>query len=61
MRNYPIPEEAIREFGVRVARAMNELKSSHCFFILQQAYPENADDWSWDDFQELLNKVLEIK
>ena len=21
----------------------------------------NADDWEWSDFQELLNKVLEIK
>ena len=49
-----MPEEAVRNFGIKVAEAMDVLKSSQVFFILQQAYPEYADDWEWADFQELI-------
>ena len=60
-RGHPISEELVREFGIRVARAFNTTRSSTVFFLLQQAFPEYADDWEWSDFQELLNKVLGIK
>ncbi len=48
----------IDSFTLNVARAMSDLKSSHIYFILQQAYPDVADDWEWSDFQKLLDKVI---
>lgn len=45
------------DFAKRIAKAMNEIKSSHVFFILQQAYPEYANEWEWEDFQVLLDKI----
>ena len=59
-RGYPIPEEAVKNFGLKMAQACNKIRSSHVFFILQQAYPE-YDDWDWSDFQELIDKVLQEK
>lgn len=37
-------DNPIYEFAVRVAKAMNEIKSSNVYFIMQQAYGEI--DWS---------------
>ncbi len=45
-------------FGVRVAKAMDKIRSSQVFFILQQAFPEDADEWEWADFQNLLTEVI---
>ena len=58
MRGYKIPEEAVKNFGVRIAKAFNKNCSSTVYFLLQQAFPEYADDWEWSDFKELLDKVL---
>src|SRR3990172_1564199 len=44
----PIPNETI-VFGQRIAKAMDEVRSSHVFFILQQAFPEDADELAWND------------
>lgn len=43
------------EFGQRIAKAMNDLRSSHVFFIIQQAY----SDMEWEGAQSILNKVIE--
>ena len=48
--------EALK-FAGRVAQAMDKLRSSHVFFILQSAYPEN-EDWEWSDFQNLLTRTI---
>lgn len=49
-------EESL-EFAGRVAKTMDKLRSSHVFFILQSAYPEN-DDWEWANFQDLLSRII---
>jgi len=49
-------------FGKKIARAMLRLKSSHVYFIIQQAYgppPYGAQDMSWEEAEEILRKVLQ--
>lgn len=48
------------DFAKRLAKVMDDLKSSHVYFILQQAYPEN-EDWEWDEFQKLIYRIMEAK
>lgn len=48
------------EFAKRIAKTFNESSSSEVFFWLLQAYPEKDDTWEWEDFQNLLNQILEI-
>ena len=43
------------EFANKVAKVMDELRSSHVFFILQQAY----GDMDWEEAQGILNTVKE--
>lgn len=45
------------DFAYGVAKTMDDLKSSHVFFILQQAFGENME---WDDVQEILTRIIEI-
>lgn len=53
-----MPDKEVIEFAKRVAKVFDEMRDSHVFFYLQQAYPENADEWEWSDFQKLLNRIL---
>jgi hypothetical protein len=43
------------DFGKRIAKVMMNLKSSHCYFILQMAYGEEL---SWEEAEELMKKVI---
>ena len=45
----------VAEFAYKVAIAMNELRSSHVFFVLQQAF---GDETEWGDAQEILNNII---
>lgn len=42
------------QFGKKIAKVMDDLKSSHIFFVIQQAY----GDIAWYEAQEILDKVL---
>ena len=60
---WPIAEKAgiqklvkVIDFAYGVARVMDDLRSSHVFFILQQAFGE---DMEWDDVQEILTVIIE--
>lgn len=44
------------EFARFISREMDELRSSHVFFIIQQAFD---DDMEWGDVQTMLDKVIE--
>jgi len=44
------------DFAYGVAKAMDDSKSSHVFFILQQAF---GRDMEWDDVQEILTVIIE--
>jgi len=44
------------EFAIKIAKVIKELKSSHCYFILQMAYGEELD---WSDAEELLDKIID--
>jgi len=45
----------IIEFAEKVARAMDNLRSSHVFFVLQQAY----GGMEWEEAQAILNRVID--
>ena len=53
-----IPQNEAKDFGIRMAKTIKDNGSSYCFFILQMAYPENADDWEWSDYMLVLDKIL---
>lgn len=44
----------VLDFAERVARVMDNLRSSHVFFILQQAY----EDMEWTEAQSVLDDVI---
>jgi hypothetical protein len=44
------------EFAIKIAKVMKDLKSSHCYFILQMAYGEEL---SWEEAEELFDKVID--
>lgn len=44
-------------FGKKIAKVMDDLKSSHIFFIIQQAYGEI----DWTEAQQILDEVLKTK
>lgn len=46
----------VNHFANRVAKVMADLKSSHVYFVLQQAFGE---DLGWHEAEEILNKVKE--
>lgn len=45
------------EFALRVAVAMDDLKSSHVYFVLQKAYGEGLD---WSDAQKTMDGVIAL-
>jgi 3'-phosphoadenosine 5'-phosphosulfate sulfotransferase len=45
-------------FGKKIAKVMMELKSSHCYFILQMAFGEEL---SWSDAEKLMEEVINEK
>lgn len=44
-----------KQFGKKIAKVMDDLKSSHIYFVIQQAY----GDISWEEAQDILDNVLE--
>ena len=63
MNTYPpkeIPKEKInvKVFAREIARVIMDLKSSHCYFIVQMAFGENK---SWNDVEEICKRILEEK
>lgn len=45
----------VYDFAYKVAKAMDKLKSSHVYFLLQQAFGDETD---WSEFQTLLTTVM---
>ena len=43
-------------FAKKIAKAIDDIKSSHCYFIMQQAYGEI----SWEEAQKILDAVLKL-
>jgi hypothetical protein len=43
------------EFAVKIAKVMDDLKSSHVYFVMQQAFGEEK---AWEDCQEILDEIL---
>ena len=49
----------VEHFAYKVASAMNEIRSSHVFFILQQAFDDDyGGDLQWDDAQSILDEII---
>lgn len=49
--------DSAKQFGIKIANVMDDLKSSHIYFVIQQAY----GDIAWDEAQEILDNVLNKK
>ncbi len=45
----------IHNFALRLATAMNDLKSSHAYFIVQKAFGE---DLAWHDVEEIFKGIM---
>ena len=45
------------EFGRKIAKVMMDLKSSHCYFIIQQAY---GKELTWEEAEVLMEQVINI-
>jgi hypothetical protein len=59
MSKYPpksIPKKKInvKVFAREIARVIMDLKSSHCYFIVQMAFGE---DKSWEDVEEICKEI----
>lgn len=52
------PIDNAQQFGKKIAKVMDDLKSSHVYFIIQMAYGE---DMSWEEAQATLDKVMQEK
>lgn len=44
------------EFAFRVAVAMDDLKSSHVYFVLQKAFGERLD---WSEAEKLMQTIID--
>lgn len=50
-------QDTAAEFGRKIGKVMMDIKSSHVFFIVQQAYGEI----SWEEVEEILEDVKNTK
>lgn len=53
----------VHEFAYKIAKTMKKLSSSHCYFIIQQAYAgkkwgKNGELMSYEDAEEIMNRVI---
>jgi len=59
MSKYP-PKSILKKkinakvFAREIARVIMDLKSSHCYFIVQMAFGE---DKSWEDVEDICNQI----
>jgi len=63
VKTYPpkeIPIERIdtNVFAKEIARVIMDLKSSHCYFIVQMAFGESK---TWNDVESICKKILKVK
>lgn len=49
-------QEIVYEFAGKIAVVMDELKSSHIYFVIQQA----LGDISWEEAQDILDNIIAI-
>jgi len=47
--------KGVAQFAYKVAETMDTLRSSHVFFILQQAFGEETE---WSDAEEILHNII---
>jgi hypothetical protein len=46
------------EFGIKIAKVMLRLKSSHCYFILQQAF--GGEYLTWEEAEEIMKGIMRL-
>lgn len=49
--------EGVYEFANKLAQTMLDLKSSHVFFLMQQAF---GDETEWSDVEDILNNIITL-
>jgi len=53
-KNIPIEKINHKVFSKEIARVIMDLKSSHCYFIVQMAFGE---DKSWENVEKICEKI----
>ena len=46
----------VYEFANKIAKVMDDLRSSYVFFIIEQAY----EDIEWEEVQKMLDNIIKI-
>ena len=52
------------EFAIKLSKAMNEIKSSHVYFIMQQAFTEGDtgnimdSNLTWEECEEMYESII---
>ncbi len=55
IKDIPKEEITISVFAKRIAKVIMDLKSSHCYFIVQMAFGEEK---SWADVEEICKRII---
>jgi hypothetical protein len=55
MKRVQVDTISREKFAVEISKVMRGLASSHCYFILQQAFGETMD---WSDCEKLFDKMI---
>lgn len=58
IKEIPIKKINSKIFAKEIARVVIDLKSSHCYFIMQMAFGEYK---SWDDVETICEKIRREK
>ncbi len=49
--------DPVYDFALKIARTMKDIRSSHVFFLAQQAFGEEME---WKDVEDLLNSIIAL-
>ena len=49
--------EGVYDFANKLAKTILDLKSSHVFFLMQQAF---GDETEWSDVEDMLNNIITL-
>ncbi len=49
--------DPVYDFALKIAQAMKDVRSSHVFFLAQQAF---GDEMEWQDVEDLLNSIIAL-
>ena len=49
--------DPVYDFALKIARTMKDIRSSHVFFLAQQAF---GDEMEWKDVETMLDNIITL-